>query len=299
MTKKEKAGFLFRVYRKKSSSLLLNLYKAGITGLEDDIHKARTDVKKIRAFYSFLEVLNPDNFNKESYNQVLKSLFNQAGKLREVQVNLMILEQYGTHTDEEHSFRLFLQEEEKILAGKFLDAIRDYDEKQIISKEKEIRKFMAELEPGSFSRNVDKFVRKKSAKILTILPEIRDTEALHKIRKHLKTISSILDVSIRCSHEPNDAPKELHSEIVSVETLIGACHDNIIFLNAIKSYRKAISTSPADSDTVLLPIESKVNMENDELVTRLEKMINALIVDSILSKPRWNWPIIEFQNGRE
>jgi CHAD domain-containing protein len=277
MKTKYKAGFLYRLYRKRTSSFLLNLYTAGITGLEDDIHKTRTDIKKIRAFYSFLDVIYQGRFRKEKHYRSLRRLFLQAGKLREVQIDLMILEQYGTHTAEEQDFRKFLQRKEKVLSRKFLEAMRDYDEQEIVSGEKEVEKFMNDLESKSFTRNVDKFISRKFAHILGYLPEIHNPEILHRIRKQLKTVSSILDVSLRCSRKPNIAANEMLSGIHDLEELIGIWHDNMVFLDALKVYRKAKVKTLADPDAVLASIESKVSGENEELVTRLEVMIRSLI----------------------
>jgi len=277
---------------------MLNLYKAGITGREADIHMIRSNIKKIRAFYHFLEVIYQGKFKKEEHYAAFKELFRQAGKLREVHVNLMILEQYTTHAPEEKDFRSYLQKKEMVLARKFLYAVRDYDETAIISKEKEIEKFMNKLQPKKFSGNVDKFIKKKSSRILGYLPEIRNPLILHKIRMHLKTISSILDISLKCSRELNETEHQLLTEIIGMETLIGIWHDNIVFIEAIKTYRKSKSGELPETQAILEPLGSKLNLENTTILERIEKMIPSLIVDSILSKPRWNLSVKEDVEGK-
>jgi hypothetical protein len=293
MKKEGKAGFLGSFYRKRSSSLLLNLYKASITGKEDDIHRTRTDVKKIRAFYHFLEVIYQGKFRKKMHYEALGILFRQAGKLREVHVNLMILDQNATHTAGEQAFRLILQKEEKILARKFLDAVRDFDETEILSKEKVIEKFLKELKPKEFSRNVDKFVRRKSSRIMGFLPEIHKPGILHKIRKHLNAVSAILDISTICLPETNHTVKELLNVINELKTGIGVWHDNTIFLGRLKAYQQAKLSGTPEPNTFPKRIETKLNLENRAIAHRMEEMISTMINHSILSNPRWNRSIID------
>jgi CHAD domain-containing protein len=293
MKQKGKAGYLFRLYRKRTSSLLLNLYKAGITGNVEDIHKTRTDIKKIHALYNFLAVSYQGDFSEELHYKILRGLFGHAGRLRELNVNLILLERHATGAPGENEFRLYLEQEERVSSRKFLHAIRAFDEKQILIKEKDIGKFLDGISGKNFSGNVDKFIRKKSDKILGYLPGIHNPVILHKIRISLKSISSILEILRQCSNKPDKTEQALLSEITGAEVLIGVWHDHMVFFDAIHVFRKMKSADKSSPPPVLESIESKLTLENIEIVDRLEKMITSLIVETILSQPRWNRDLIE------
>jgi CHAD domain-containing protein len=54
----------------------------------ENLHRLRVDLKKINALLSFAE-----NVYKEEYNKgMIKPLFSEAGKIREIQINIRILE---------------------------------------------------------------------------------------------------------------------------------------------------------------------------------------------------------------
>jgi CHAD domain-containing protein len=297
MKKRGRTGYLFPLYRKRTSSLFLNLYKAGITGLESDIHKIRTDIKKILAIYQFLDVIFEGEFRKEDYLMDFKGLFHHAGNLREVQINLMNLEHYSTQLEDEKDFQVYLEKEEQAQATKFLNFIRGFDENAVISKEKEIKKFMLELGSKKFGGDVDKFIRKKSSKILDYLPKIHDEESLHSIRAHLKSMASILDMYVQSSAEPDPVAEQLLTEINNLEVLIGVWHDHIVLMGCINTYRKAKYKENSAMAPVLSSLELKLKSENTTIVDTLAGSVTSLVLNSILTKYRWNRYIIEYPSN--
>jgi len=90
MTSSAVREFYWRFYKKRTTSFLANLYKSSITGDEKDIHRTRLDMKKIYAILELFEMLDPGNFNQENF-EIFKVLFRFSGKIRELQVNRLVL----------------------------------------------------------------------------------------------------------------------------------------------------------------------------------------------------------------
>jgi len=53
----------------------------------DEIHRLRVSIKRIKAVYQLLEEFSNGKFNAGKHYSIFKKIFNEAGKLREVQIN--------------------------------------------------------------------------------------------------------------------------------------------------------------------------------------------------------------------
>ena len=84
--------FLIRFYRKRTASFLANIYKAGITGASKDIHRARLDVKKIFAILDLMRIARPKDLEDPGYEKIFTKVYKSSGRIREIQVNLILLE---------------------------------------------------------------------------------------------------------------------------------------------------------------------------------------------------------------
>ena len=120
MNREEIGEFLYRFYRKSTSSFLANIYKASITGESKDIHRARLDVKKIFALYGLFEMLAPEIFENQGGYRLFRPLYRQAGKIREIQVNFLLLALTQPMGNAYDSFTQWLRGEEQQSVKKFL-----------------------------------------------------------------------------------------------------------------------------------------------------------------------------------
>ncbi|MBK9254410.1 MAG: CHAD domain-containing protein [Saprospiraceae bacterium] len=161
------------------------------------LHNLRVNLKKIKAIFFFIE-----NINKEKHNAIkLKSLFVQAGKIREIYININLLSTVP-HSPE----RLLtpLKEKENILTQQFIKnrlryskLINDFREKVCLPEMFQPKKAII----GFFKNE-----RKKAKKIL----RQKDRESLHRYRKKIKQLMYIY----------NALPKKMQNKIEWNETEI-------------------------------------------------------------------------------
>ena len=87
-------NFLYKYYTRSTKSFISNLEKAKSTGKIKDIHKVRTDIKRIRSFTELIKILSPADFNIKEFYSVFLDVFKTTGKIREVQLHINNLDKY-------------------------------------------------------------------------------------------------------------------------------------------------------------------------------------------------------------
>ncbi|MCK9423563.1 MAG: CHAD domain-containing protein [Bacteroidales bacterium] len=235
MTKKETGEFLYRYYRKRIASFLASLYKASITCDDKDIHKARVDMKKIFALFHLFEMVLSDRFIVENHYPLLKNIFIHSGRIREIQINLDLLEHYGFDLPDMPQFKEYLVYEEVRLTRIFLSEIKKFDEKKLNQADKEIKKIVVGISQKKFLTDALKFIDNKTGKISKLLGKEYNPETVHKIRRHLKSMSAIATMSLTLKE---DAILKQRIEIMNrAEILIGEWHDKVVLLDTISKFR--------------------------------------------------------------
>jgi CHAD domain-containing protein len=251
LKKKVIGEFLFQFYRKRTSSFLAGIYKATITGESEDIHRLRVDVKKIYALYSLFEMIQPDLFKKQTRFRLFTNLFKLAGRIREIQVHLIFLAKPKYKKTDFSSFITFLKEQESQATKDFLLAIKDFNDKELKSTEKEIRKICLDIPVKKLSLKSEDFIRKRAKKIQSLQTEDAGVENVHKIRKHLKAMSTVS--TLVSTIKPDEKLGLIISGLNKTEMMIGDWHDKIILLDIIDLYMK---NRKEVSDDGLIPLNS-------------------------------------------
>jgi CHAD domain-containing protein len=267
LKKKVIGEFLFQFYRKRTSSFLAGIYKSTITGESEDIHRLRVDVKKIYALYSLFEMIEPDVFKKQVRYKLFVTLFKLSGRIREIQVHLIFLAKPKYRKTDFSSFITFLKEQENEATREFLLAIKNFDDKELKSTEKEIRKICLQLPVNKLSRKSEEFIRKRAKKIQSLLAEDPGIENVHKIRKHLKAMSTVS--SLVSTIKPDEKLGLIISGLNKAEIMIGEWHDKVILSEAIDLYMKNREDASEDSMIPLNNLRQSLMDDNQELLRRL------------------------------
>jgi len=235
MTKKETGEFLFRYYQKRVASFLASLYKASITCDDKDIHKARVDVKKIFAMFYLFEMVLPRLFKKEEHYPTLKEIFDHSGKIREIQINLGLLEKYSEVGPDMVLFREFLVNEENKQTRIFIAGIKKFDEKTLKQTGKAIKSITRGISRKKFLADAGIFIRSRTKRVAKYLKKENSPENIHKIRRHLKSMIAIANLSLTL--KPDERLKLLIKNMDQAEGIIGEWHDKIVLLESIGHFR--------------------------------------------------------------
>ena len=236
--------FLFRFFRKRSASFLANSYKAGITGSSKDIHRARLDVKKIFAILDLLQVVRPKNEKDPGYDRLFKKLYRASGRIREIQVNLLLLTRKEFSAYNMNPFLLDLMLQERDRTGEFLEAIRKFDEKELAWVEKRIKKEVYRITPPVLQKKANRYILAKTAMIADLAEKENEKPDLHKIRQHLKELSTILTLIFSVS--PSRKFDQAITGLNKAEMLIGEWHDRMVLEDALETFLKKREPNAGD-----------------------------------------------------
>jgi CHAD domain-containing protein len=234
MNTREMQEYLLRFYKKRVASFLANLYKSSITGAMKDIHRTRLDVKKIYALFMLYELADPKGFSKRENYILFSKLFKRSGKIREIQINMMLLEGYGLAEKESELFREFLKDLEKRYTVRLLEEVAGFDEKKLIKTEKEIRNICRKMSKKKLILNGDAFIKNKAVNIAELQKVPENPTNLHKIRQELKAMSTV--ATLLFTVKPGDYLEHIIGFLNKTELLIGEWHDRVVFSGILKLY---------------------------------------------------------------
>lgn len=275
MKKKEIGEFLFRFYRKRTASFLAHVYKASITGDSRDIHRARLDVKRIFALYGLFEMLDPTIFKHQGGYKLFRPLYRQAGKIREIQVNYILLSNPQPQAIEYDSFILWLREEEHNAISKFLQMVKKFKEAELKDTDKMIEEICHRSSIFRLRSKTIEYIRDKAEQVNDLQLNEPDEKDIHKIRKTLKAMATIstLVYSVKSA-------KWLDQVITSLnktEMMIGDWHDHVILGTAIDRFLKRNSNIQAAELEALHLLQQTLNDYNLNLVQHFMPEVSAIV----------------------
>lgn len=251
-------------YLKKISKNIIALLKKSPEKYEDeDYHKLRVEIKKLKAVAGFVEFSNKKFSKKKAIRPFIK-VYKQAGKIRELQ-----LEESFLTTNNSQFIQQYLTDLEKRIEkqkGKFASLPR----KKI---RKKIRKAIKAIEPFLNKTNEEdniQFINKEREKVAQLTSELplKPTK-VHKLRKLLK------DDFYNRKRINIPSPK-IKTEDDFLQ-LLGRWHDCVILNDQIGTSILKAEIEPSELDE-LLKINAAVSLQSKNLFNE----INATLEKGVL-----------------
>lgn len=230
------SNYLYKYYRKCTKSFIANLEQAKSTGNIKDIHKVRTDIKKIRAFIELVKILSPANFNIKEFYSVFIDVFNKTGKIRQLQLHINILDKYHLNPALVRDYKKYINEEKE----KLLDEFRKI--KDILNAEKfnlnteKIETYMHDIKKKTIIAKSINFINSQFKTIKKLELKTNDLEKYHDIRIHLKKAGTIAELTYKINESKKF--KKLYKKISKTEIELGKWHDKVLLNNSINLFLK-------------------------------------------------------------
>ncbi len=255
LPKKKRSGYAREYFKKRLERIdkILHRKEAEIT--KEDVHELRLEIKKLKALFTLLRH-GKSNFPARKYYKPLKTIFEKAGEIRIIHVELELLKQYITDSSDrylEHLQNLTHEKSEGLKIMINSDAIA-----KLRSNKKVFTPFLNKVT----EKRVRHFLKTNAVKLNELLERgIYKDEDLHVIRKKLKSFYFIAKMTYKAMTIPEPWNKLLE--------LLGKWHDDQV---AIEHLRKAIYSSRYSQDEVnkLYKVKREIteNRENlfDEIV---------------------------------
>lgn len=258
------------LYKKRVSSFLSHLKNAQSLD-EEEIHQLRVETKYIRGILRLLEIISDKRFKRDDHFNLLRPLFQEAGKVRTIDVNLELLSTFES-TYFNHFFN-YMKKIKAINNNCFQKEINRFPTHTFKLLNDEAQKEMNVIEPDESINKSKNFISREFKIISKLIDSYPNEEEMHKIRKELKTVKSTFIVLYGLTKDSHF--KEELNKIKMVENKIGNWHDRIIFLETIKCYLQKYPNSPnlIGLNTIHHQFEAKNKKEIPQITSLLRKTI--------------------------
>ena len=242
--------FLFRFYRKRTASFLVNIYKAGITGASKDIHDARLDVKKILAIVDLLRIVRSKSDKDPEFEKIFKKLYRASGRIREIQVNMLLLTRAEFAVYDMSLFNNDLLMQEKKMTIEFLKEIRKFNEQKLSRIEKRIKREVSKITSATLQKKTKRYIHSKIKLIQELLEKGDGEENVHKVRQHIKELSTVL--SLVFAIKASDNLEMVINRLNKSEMMIGDWHDRVILADSMRNF---LGQSTNYSESQMTPVK--------------------------------------------
>ena len=283
MKKKEIGEFLYLFYRKRTASFLAHVYKASITGDSRDIHRARLDVKRIFALYDLFEMLDPTVFKHQGGYKLFRPLYRQAGKIREIQVNYLLLENPQPLETGYNSFNQWQREEAQKAVQKFLQMVKKFKEAELTDTDKMIEKICHRNSIFKLRTKTIAYIREKAEKIKDLQLNEPDEDDIHKIRKTLKAMATIS--TLVYSVKSGKWLDKVITALNKTEMMIGDWHDREVLKKAIERFMKEKNTVPEPELNSLILLKQKLTDYNLNLIKHFMPEVSSIVAIILIDNP--------------
>ena len=200
--------------RFKSLHVHLDKYKQCV-GIED-LHQIRVELKKIKTLFDLIT----HDFKKSEYKP-LKNIFKNAGRIRETDVLHQLFRKYKLQQFEKSIKREALERKSAIAA--FRQKAKYY-KKAVNHIQQRSKKYLIEINRG----NLNKYVFKVEQKINKKLFSKYRLDELHKIRKQIKKIIYLSQVT-----DSKDISKK-NKLYDNLQNIIGQWHDKNVLIRLLQ-----------------------------------------------------------------
>lgn len=269
---------LYRYYKEKELVFRENYCSITDSITEQNSHDLRVSIKRMRALFALMELINAD-FNAKKRLKHYKKIFKPVGKIRELKVNLKTLEAYDLSPE----LMTYFLDYSNGLSNKHTENLKDKLEKfnhlSIRKNRKLVKNLCQTLEKKVIKHKSIAFIQNR-IETINGLASSTEISSIHDIRKKLKEISAVVYLLNKIKLSGFD--DELLNQLKSTEDLIGDWHDKEILLEFIQDFlTKANTTEQVRSE--FQTIKNKIIEENNNFVNSLEEILLKTL--DVIDKP--------------
>ncbi|MCB9232847.1 MAG: CHAD domain-containing protein [Bacteroidia bacterium] len=198
----------------------------------DDIHQLRVSIKKLRAILHLLELAGKGAWSTAGLLDLFAQLFKKAGKVREAQINLGLVENeaaecLGSYSKSQE--KKLLHRKEKLHAQ-----LEQFDFEKLDQLNQELSQNTKNLLNQTVFEEGTRFVEESLQEVDGLRKKIKDDEVLHDIRIKLKAVHEVL--SILADLSPTEELLKFKAEIKMINELIGEWHDHTVLGSSIQEF---------------------------------------------------------------
>lgn len=199
----------------------------------ENIHKLRLSIKKLRSILRMVEIAGKGKFSKKAHFDLLSKVFSEAGKVREIQMNLeLIHQQKGAKAIE---YDAYFEKKLKRSITNLKAVIGEFDKKKLRRLNKRFLRLSTSLKSDRVARLGLRFMRKRYDYVNTTIRKNGDPELLHKVRINLKMMLETLIILRKV--RSTQMMEKVKGELAVLNQHLGEWHDYQVLIEALKTIK--------------------------------------------------------------
>lgn len=240
------AKALINYYLAQSCKYKANLKLMHKSMSEAAIHDFRVSIKRLRTVHELLQELNPELVDAASQSAAFRDVFKISGKLRDIQVQIDILEELSLHNHKFYThFYAYLKKKESIATANLYDFLYGKDYPVDFSDYHEsAEKLVQDIDENNLLSTINQIVHNLMLHSFNLFNQENKEEALHEIRTNVKRCHYLLTIA---QYLTSDTPEVITKKIEIVNKagdLLGNWHDLDVTVRTLHSFQPSISTIP-------------------------------------------------------
>ncbi len=251
-------------YFKKRKEIVLSILEIPERDFTSaNFHKLRVEIKKLNALYGLLNYSSED-FKRKKLFEPLKLLFEQAGKVRQLQLHEEMLTEYkDTPLPEE--YRDLIKEQRRKEENIYFDLVSHTSMEELNTNFHKIVPFLTRIDNEKVKGYME---MKRNLITQSISPPILRKQKMHPLRKQLKELQYNMDSqALKKSNKPI-------SNTDSLTELLGHWHD---YQDIIIHLKKTIAAGELDAQALdqLKKIKSKFMADSKIVFSQIQEVLPA------------------------
>lgn len=264
---------LIKAYFVEHKSIFDENFKIVLASFDENaIHKMRTSTKRIRALFQLIEFISIKGFKSKKQLKNIRSLFKHAGRIREIQIEKLIVLAYENKLDIHlPEYKEYLIQCEHREIARFLKSIPKFSERNRIIDDTFVLETIEGFSAKQLSSGVNKFLLWKMEQLSNLNAKPISNERIHKNRTILKQLYYLYQIIAQITNE-SKILEMADERMREIEQMIGNWHDLInstYFLNnfyqtkngvksaAYKKYKKQLINDRNDQRKLIVEILKK------------------------------------------
>lgn len=242
---KKMTGILKTYYEEHKLVFEENFRKVLESFETEAIHKMRTSTKRLRALFILIEFLSEKKFKAKKQLSQLRTLFKHAGKIREIQIEELLVLQYEQVLNKKFpEYLAYLKWRKHKEIARFLKNRPDLAEADAIISDKRVEKAISILPTGQTMKALAiSFIEDRSQRLKKNIKSPASNHRIHQNRTFLKQIYYLYDILTALSGLKVILSSEA-DRIREMEQYLGTWHDLVnspVFLHAFFQTKEGIS----------------------------------------------------------
>lgn len=258
-------------FEKKYNEYFALAIKVKVHFKQKDVHAMRVTLKKLKAYVEVIGSLTNKKSEKILPVQSIQQVFALAGKLRDIQMNLGILNDRKLSEASRLYYKKTVTAMVKSLTRQIKEAVKPSDIEWKKETHKNLKKMLSAYHGKHVSESCKKYVNKRWAEIDKYMLASDITKSMHQVRINLKNIEAVTELV-------------KHDEMLRVESdrlkgimqEIGEWHDLAVFADSLKEVNKLAKKKNANEKKELTHLRVKLDEENKSYAKDILRSLREL-----------------------